>query len=83
MFPELNGELKGNALRRRNSLVHLAKMMAEYRRAEASGARNAAQVVADKFDVSAATVRSWLHRARREGLAHESLHANSVGSLKS
>ncbi|MFB6889416.1 helix-turn-helix domain-containing protein [Kitasatospora sp. NPDC056327] len=81
-FPELNGDLRGNALRRRRSLVHLAQMMSEYRLAEQMGSRNPAQQVADKFGVTAATVRSWLHRARREGLASESHHPNAVTSRK-
>ncbi|MEU3546272.1 hypothetical protein [Streptomyces longwoodensis] len=77
-FPELNGAAGGNALRRRNSLLHLAKMAAEYAEVVESGAKNPAQVLGDRHDVSAATVRSWLHRARREGLALGSAHPNAV-----
>ncbi|MFJ9474738.1 hypothetical protein ACIRRI_06940 [Streptomyces mirabilis] len=76
-FPELAGAAGGNALRRRNGLVHLAKMFEEYKQAEESGIENPAQVLAEKHSVSAATVRGWLHRARREGLAPESSHPNA------
>lgn len=76
-FPELAGATGGNALRRRNGLIHLAKMFEEYKRAEESGVENPAQVLAGKHSVSAATVRGWLHRARKEGLAPESAHPNA------
>ncbi|MFJ4623076.1 hypothetical protein [Streptomyces sp. NPDC088812] len=77
-FPELADATGGNALRRRNSLLNLAKMAAEYAEIMESGAKNPAQVLGDRYHVSAATVRSWLHRARREGLALGSAHPNAV-----
>jgi hypothetical protein len=76
-FPELADATGGNALRRRNGLVHLAMMFQEYKRAEESGVENPAQVLAENHSVSAATVRGWLHRARKEGLAPESMHPNA------
>lgn len=76
-FPELAGAAGGNALRRRNGLVHLAVMFQEYKRAEESGVENPAQALAEKHSVTAATVRGWLHRARKEGLAPESTHPNA------
>lgn len=76
-FPELVGAKAGNALRRRNGLLHLAKMAAEYMEVKESGASNPAGVLADRYGVSAATVRGWLHRARKEGLALESAHPNA------
>src|ERR1044072_992987 len=76
-FPELAGASGGNALRRRNGLVHLAKMAHEYMEARESGAENPTAVLAERYEVSAATVRGWLHRARREGLALESSHPNA------
>ena len=76
--PELADATRGNALRRRESLLHLAKMAAEYAEATAEGAKNPAQVLGDRYGVSAATVRSWLHRARREGLTVGSTHPNAT-----
>lgn len=76
-FPELAGATGGNALRRRNGLIHLAVMFQEYKRAEETGVENPAQVLAEQHSVSAATVRGWLHRARKEGLAPESTHPNA------
>jgi hypothetical protein len=77
-FPELADATGGNALRRRKSLLHLAQMAAEYAEIVESGARNPAQVLGERHKVSAGTVRSWLHRARREGLALGSTHPNAV-----
>lgn len=77
-FPELADATGGNALRRRNSLLHLAKMAAEYAEVVESGAKNPAQILGDRHGVSAATVRSWLHRARKEGLALGSAHPNAA-----
>lgn len=76
-FPELIGASGGNALRRRNGLLHLAKMAAEYMEVKESGASNPAGVLAGRHGVSTATVRGWLHRARKEGLALESSHPNA------
>ncbi|MFF2511664.1 hypothetical protein [Streptomyces sp. NPDC058086] len=76
-FPELAGVTGGNGLRRKNGLLQLAQRAAEYMEAKESGSSNPAQVLADRHGVSAATVRGWLHRARREGLALESAHPNA------
>lgn len=76
-FPELADATGGNALRRRNGLIHLAKMVKEYREVEETGASNPAQVLAERHKVSTATVRGWLHRARKEGLALGSSHPNA------
>lgn len=76
-FPELSEATGGNALRRRKGLLHLAMMFQEYKEAEAAGVENPTQILADKHSVSAATVRGWLHRARKEGLAPESSHPNA------
>lgn len=77
-FPELAGAAKGNALRRRKALLQLAEKAAEYMQVRESGATNPAEVLAEQHGVSAATVRGWLHRARREGLALESGHPNAT-----
>jgi hypothetical protein len=76
-FPELSDAAGGNALRRRNGLLHLAKMAYEYMQIQESGAANPAQALAERHGVSSATVRGWLHRARKEGLALESEHPNA------
>ncbi|WP_405580731.1 hypothetical protein [Streptomyces sp. NBC_01092] len=77
-FPELAGATKGNALRRKNALLQLAERAAEYMGAMESGSSNPAEVLAERHGVSAATVRGWLHRARKEGLALESAHPNAT-----
>ncbi|MDX2703172.1 helix-turn-helix domain containing protein [Streptomyces sp. PA03-6a] len=77
LFPELVNATGGNELRRRNGLLHLAKMAEEYKSLEESGSSNPTQTLADKHGVSPATVRGWLHRARKEGLALESSHPNA------
>ncbi|WP_333767725.1 hypothetical protein [Streptomyces sp. IBSBF 2435] len=77
-FPELAGPIKGNALRRRKSLLHLATVVQEYKLAESQGATNPAEVVAAAHGVATGTVRSWLTRARREDLAPASGHRNAV-----
>lgn len=77
-YPELEDAAGGNALRRRNGLLHVAQMYAEYKEAEWSGAENPTQVLADAHGVTPATVRGWLHRARKEGLAPESNHPNAT-----
>jgi hypothetical protein len=78
LFPTLADATGGNALRRKRSLLHLARIASEYRLAEATGAKNPAQLLAEQHGVTASTVRSWLHRARREGLAFESTHPNAA-----
>lgn len=70
--------LRGNAARRHDALIRLARVAQEYRAAEAAGHRNPAAVVGAAHGVSAATVRSWLFRARREGLAAASDHLNAT-----
>lgn len=77
-FPELKEATGGNALRRRKSLLHLAEMAAEYSEIQGAGISNPAEILGMRYGVSAATVRSWLHRARREGLAIGSSHPNAV-----
>jgi hypothetical protein len=76
--PELATATGGNALRRLNGLLHLAKMYGEYKRAEWAGSENPAQTLADAHGVTPATVRGWLHRARKEGLAPASDHPNAA-----
>lgn len=77
-YPELEDATHGNALRRRKGLLKLAKAAAEYAEATAAGAQNPAETLAERYDTSAATVRGWLHRARREGLAPASIHPNAT-----
>lgn len=77
-YPNLEGATGGNALRRLNGLLHLAKMYGEYKDAEWAGIENPAQALADKYGVTTATVRGWLHRARKEGLAPVSDHPNAT-----
>jgi hypothetical protein len=78
LFPELDGALRGNALRRRRSLVFLASVAREYVQLQVTGNRNPAQAMAEKHSVASGTVRGWLTRARREGVAPASSHGNSI-----
>lgn len=78
-FPELNPPADGHAARRRKSLLHLAEAAEEYALIAASGDRNPAGALAARRGTTPSTVRGWLHRARREGLAPESQHPNASG----
>ncbi|MFF2385188.1 hypothetical protein [Streptomyces sp. NPDC058108] len=70
-FPELAEPRDGHELRRRKSLLHLAEAAEEYARIAATGERNPAGVLAERRGTTASTVRGWLHRARREGIARD------------
>lgn len=70
-FPELDEPRDGHDVRRRNSLLHLAEAAEEYARIVATGERNAAGVLAERRGTTPSTVRGWLHRARREGVARD------------
>lgn len=78
-FPELNPPADGHAARRRKGLIHLAEAAEEYALIAASGERNPAGALAARRGTTPSTVRGWLHRARREGLAAESQHPNASG----
>lgn len=78
LFPELDGALRGNALRRRRSLVFLAGVAREYTQLQVAGDSNPAQTMAEEHGVASGTVRGWLARARREGVAPASSHGNSI-----
>lgn len=77
-WPELGPHSQGNAKRRWQGLVGLARFAEEYGRIAATGYPNPAALLGEHHNVSANTVRSWLHRARREGLAPSSLHPNAT-----
>lgn len=78
-FPELIEPRDGHAVRRRNSLLHLAEAAEEYARIASTGERNPAGVLAERRGTTASTVRGWLHRARREGVARD-ISAPGAGS---
>ncbi|WP_225825580.1 hypothetical protein [Streptomyces naphthomycinicus] len=78
LHPELGPHSHGNDRRRWSSLVGLAKAAEEYGRVAASGHANPALLLADRYSVSVGTIRSWLYRARREGLAPGSTHPNAT-----
>ncbi|MEV6504781.1 hypothetical protein AB0M61_01500 [Streptomyces sp. NPDC051642] len=77
-WPELGPHCHGNAKRRWQGLVGLARFAEEYGRLAGAGCPNPAVLLGEHHDISAGTVRSWLHRARREGLAPKSTHANAT-----
>lgn len=78
LHPELGPHCTGNVRRRWASLVGLARVAEEYGRIAACGVANPALLLAAQHGVPAGTVRSWIHKARREGLAPESTHANAT-----
>jgi hypothetical protein len=78
LHPALGPHCSGNARRRWASLVGLAKVAEEYGRIAACGVANPALLLAAQHGVPAGTVRSWLHKARREGLAPGSTHPNAT-----
>lgn len=77
-WPDLGTHCRGHAKRRWQALVRLARFAEEYARIAATGSSNPAAVLGERHHVPEATVRGWLHRARREGLASASLHPNAV-----
>ncbi|MGW4541612.1 hypothetical protein ACWEOP_27560 [Streptomyces chartreusis] len=66
--PEVDPEGGPAAARRWNRLVRLAEVWLEHQAAQARGEKAPATVVAEARGVAPATVRSWLHHAKQEGL---------------
>lgn len=66
--PDVNPDHGPGALRRWNRLIRLAEVQLEYNAAAAQGEKAPATVVAEKRGVSPATVSTWLHHAKKEGL---------------
>ncbi|MGY4994095.1 hypothetical protein [Streptomyces sp. 900105245] len=66
--PEVDPEGGPAAARRWNRLIRLAEVWLEYQSAQANGEKAPATVVAENRGVAPATVRSWLHHAKQEGL---------------
>ncbi|MEV4864285.1 hypothetical protein [Streptomyces ossamyceticus] len=66
--PDVDPHGGAGALRRWNRLIRLAEVQLEYNAAAAAGEKAPATVVADKRGVSPATVNTWLHHAKKEGL---------------
>ncbi|MGW0417491.1 hypothetical protein [Streptomyces sp. NPDC003015] len=66
--PEVDPDEGPAAARRWNRLIRLAEVWLEYQAAEAAGDRAPTNTIAEARNVAPATVRGWLHHARREGL---------------
>lgn len=66
--PEVNPDEGPAAVRRWNRLIRLAEVWLEYQAAEAAGDKAPTNTIAEARNVAPATVRGWLHHARREGL---------------
>ncbi|MEV5182864.1 hypothetical protein AB0K88_24200 [Streptomyces werraensis] len=66
--PEVDPEAGPAAARRWKRLIRLAEVWLEYQAAEASGDRAPTNTIAEARGVAPATVRGWIHHARREGL---------------
>jgi hypothetical protein len=78
LFPELRTATGGNDLRRKRGLIRLASIAQEHAQAEADGDKNPTKLLAERHGVATPTVRSWLHRARCEGLTPGSHHPNAT-----
>lgn len=66
--PDVDPEGGPGALRRWKRLIRLAEVQLEYNAAAAQGEKAPATVVAERREVSPATVNTWLHHAKKEGL---------------
>ncbi|MEU0035136.1 hypothetical protein [Streptomyces sp. NPDC006333] len=66
--PEVDPDDGAAAARRWKRLIRLAEVWLEYQAAEARGEKAPTNVIAETRGVAPATVRSWLHHAKQEGL---------------
>ncbi|MFI9236911.1 hypothetical protein [Streptomyces sp. NPDC053079] len=67
LHPDLDEMAGAGAARRWKRLVRLAEVVQEYQMALARGDKSPAATVAEARGVAPATVRSWVHQARKEG----------------
>ncbi|MFF3897929.1 hypothetical protein ACFYY3_33210 [Streptomyces sp. NPDC001812] len=70
-YPELLGDNSPAGRRRLRSLTHLADVALDYARRSIYGAKDPAAAIARSRDANPATVRSWIHRARKAGFLPE------------
>ncbi|RKF24125.1 hypothetical protein D7I43_27980 [Micromonospora globbae] len=68
MFPGLDEQKTPAALRRRKYLRHLAQVAVIYDHSVVNGRDDPAAEVARRFHAQPGTARTWVHRARKEGL---------------
>lgn len=66
--PDVDPEGGPAAARRWNRLIRLAEVSLEYQEAQARGEKSPTAVIAEARGVAPATVRTWLHHAKQEGL---------------
>ncbi len=71
LYPGLAQSSTPGDMRRYKSLLRLAEVADEYQRAQRDGVHDPAAFVARNRGEKPATVRSWLHRARKAGLLDE------------
>ncbi|MFF7021947.1 hypothetical protein ACFY97_13130 [Streptomyces klenkii] len=67
LHPDLDQKAGAGAARRWKRLVRLAEVIQEYQMAVTRGEKSPATTVAESRGVAPATVRSWMHQARKEG----------------
>ncbi|MBF6047741.1 hypothetical protein GO001_21260 [Streptomyces sp. NRRL B-1677] len=67
-YPDLDPTASKADARKYKSLLHLAEISAEYMLERLFGNVDAPAAIAKRREVNPATVRSWLHRARKAGL---------------
>lgn len=67
LYPELNDAKTPAERRRRDSLMKLAQAAVDYRALLADGRDDPAAEIARRHDITPATARSWIYRARKAG----------------
>jgi hypothetical protein len=71
LYPELRGDDTPAGQRRLRSLTHLADIAMDYSVKGIFGVHDPAAAIARERDAKPATVRSWIHRARKAGFLPE------------
>ncbi|MFJ7590816.1 hypothetical protein ACIQZO_26275 [Streptomyces sp. NPDC097617] len=70
-FPELANDTTPAGLRKMRSMTHLASVAIEYATHSIFGVKDPAGAIARAREANPATVRSWIHRARKAGFLPE------------
>ncbi|MFE7237903.1 hypothetical protein [Streptomyces sp. NPDC057580] len=71
LYPELRDDDTPAAQRRLRGLTHVADIAMEYATLSILGVKDPAAAIARRRDAKPATVRSWIHRARKAGFLPE------------
>ncbi|MFD9905893.1 hypothetical protein [Streptomyces sp. NPDC059063] len=70
-YPDIADVSTPGAMRRRKSMTHLASVAMEYTTHTLAGVKDPAAAIARSREANPATVRSWIHRARKAGFLPE------------